>query len=249
MTLKVLIVDDEYPARKELRYLLSKFENVEVVGEAASSKEALELIKALSYTIVFLDIEMPGANGLELSRRIKEFEKPPLIVFTTAHEEFALDAFQVEAADYLLKPISEQRLNQALDKISQLLQLKKTKQESVKKAPKKDSLGVIPIETSEKTILLEQDKIYYATASNDYTYIKTFKEKYLTRFTLKELEKRLNQEIFFRCHRSYILNVQKAKEIVPLYNGTLIIVVDDHEGSEVPVSRSQVKSLREKLGI
>ncbi|MDQ7789745.1 MAG: response regulator, partial [Clostridia bacterium] len=117
MKLRALIVDDEYPARQELRYILGKFEDIEIVGEAANASEALALIKALGYSILFLDISMPGMNGLELGAAIQEMEKPPYVIFVTAYDEYALRAFDVNAIDYILKPIEENRLRMAVNKV------------------------------------------------------------------------------------------------------------------------------------
>ncbi|MEW6662827.1 MAG: LytR/AlgR family response regulator transcription factor [Bacillota bacterium] len=251
MVLKALIVDDEYPARNELRYLLEKYDYVQVVGEAANAREAMLLIHALDYSIVFLDIAMPGLSGLELSKIISEMDRPPLVVFVTAHEEYAVEAFGVNAVDYLLKPVDTRRLDKTMAKVLQLIQANPpTKTGEPKEVEeKRKSLGLIPVEHKGKTILVDEKNIVYLYASNDYTFIKTNKEKYLTRFTLKDLEKRLNPHLFFRCHRSYLVNIKKAKEVVPMVNGTLVLVVDDAEKSEVPVSRSQAKTIRSLLGM
>lgn len=254
MPLKALIVDDEYPARKELRYLLEKHPEIQVVGEATNAYEALELIGALDYAVLFLDIDMPGFTGLELAQRIKELGKSPLVVFITAHEEFALDAFSVDAVDYLLKPINPARLAKTVQKIQEIMSLRSSTAAAPKnhEADRKTGsahLGLIPVESQGKTILLAEENIVYVHASNDYTYIKTARERYLTRFTLKELEQRLNPDQFYRCHRSYLVNIKKAKAVIPLYNGTLILIVDDAEKSEVPVSRAQAKRIRQILGI
>lgn len=250
MILKALIVDDEYPARKELRYLLESHPEIQVIGEAADSLEALELINAVDYAILFLDIDMPGFSGLELVKRIQNSNKHPYIIFITAHEQFALSAFNVDAVDYLLKPIDPARLAKAIEKIKARIKT----HEPVKKIGEEEKssslkLGLIPVEYQGKTILLEESNIIFAQASQDYTYIHTAKERYLTRFTLKELESRLNQQQFYRCHRSYLVNIKKAKEVTPLYNGTLILTVDDTKKSEVPVSRSQAKKIRQILGL
>ncbi len=245
--LRVLIVDDEYPARKELRFYLEKYDNLQVVGEAINVREAMELIKALDYTILFLDINMPGSSGLDLGKALQNETKSPYIIFITAHEEFALDAFKVDAVDYILKPIDPQRLDKALQKIFQLVKTSTPKQED--KPKEKKVLGLIPVDYKGKTILIEEENIFFIYASNDYTYIKTAHEKYLTRFTLKELEQRLNPNLFYRCHRSYLVNIKKAREVIPLYNGTLILTVDDDLKSEVPVSRSQTKKIRQLLGL
>lgn len=250
MVLKALIVDDEYPARKELRYLLENHPEIQVVGEAADSYEALELIHAVDYAILFLDIDMPGFTGLELAKRIQETEKTPHIIFITAHEQFALNAFNVDAVDYLLKPIDPSRLAKAINKVADRIKtygpIKKSPEEKKSDAV---NLGLIPVEHHGKTILLEENNIIFAHASQDYTFIHTANERYFSRFTLKELETRLNPQQFYRCHRSYLINIKKTKEVTPLYNGTLILTVDDLKKSEVPVSRSQAKQIRQILGL
>jgi len=259
--LKALIVDDEYPARQELRFMLEKYErNIQIVGEAANSQEAWELITALDYSILFLDINMPGLNGLELAKKLNEHAREnninvPFIVFITAYEEFAVDAFGVNAVDYLLKPIDPERFDRTMQKIfsfaekgeQQSQHIKERKGVHEEKSPA--SLGLIPVEYKGKTLLLDQGTIVYIYACDDYTFVKTAKNKYITRFTLKELEKRLDSSIFHRCHRSYIVNIKQAREVIPEYNGTLTLVVNDEEKSQVPVSRSQAKKMRSILGL
>jgi len=260
MKLKALIVDDEYPARQELRYLLEKYEDkLQIVGEAANSQEAWELITALDYSVLFLDINMPGINGLELAKKLNEHaqennERIPFIVFITAYDEYAIDAFGVNAVDYLLKPIDPQRFDHTMQKIFKYAE-RREQQKGVKSERDEETekphvnLGLIPVEYKGKTLLLDQDSIIYVFASDDYTFVKTAKNKYLTRFTLKELEKRLDSNIFHRCHRSYIVNIKQAREVIPEYNGTLTLIVNDEERSQVPVSRSQAKKMRKILGL
>lgn len=259
MKLKALIVDDEYPARQELRYALSGFDNIEIVGEAANAQEALELIKALDYQILFLDISMPGMSGLELGAAIQELPRQPHIIFVTAYDEYAVQAFEVNAVDYLLKPVEPGRLKKAIDKVLKLHQEAASSGEAAEAGEKAREKGArveddriridrIPAEKNGKTVLVSEQDIYYAFTEQDYIYIKTYSEKLLTRFTLKELEARLNPALFFRTHRCYIANLHKVKEIVPFFNGTYNLVMEDKENSEVPVSRAQAKKLRKILG-
>lgn len=249
MRLKALIVDDEYPARMELRYLLEEFSQVEVVGEATNAVEALQLINALDYSIIFLDINMPGVNGLELSKQIKDNPQKPNVIFVTAHEEYAIGAFGVDAVDYLLKPVNPGRLTQAIAKVEN--RISKTK--SIVKPRDEDSsfthLDIIPVENQGKTVLLKHSDIIFVNAQNDYCTFKTFDKQFLSRFTLKDLETRLNKNLFFRCHRSYLVNIKRVLEVTPLYNGTLLLTVEDKEKNEVPVSRSQAKQIRNLLGM
>ena len=252
--IKALIVDDEYPARQELRFMLEEFKDVEIVGEATNAKEALSLISALDYTVVFLDINMPGMNGLELARALQEKGNSPFVIFVTAYEEYALKAFEVNAVDYLLKPFETRRLRQALEKVRRLLEQgqggRQAKVEEVPRPPEPDSrLNRIPVEKEGKTILLDQNDLYYAYTQNDSVYLKTFAEHYSTRYTLKELLNRLDPNIFFRTHRCYIVNLTKVREIVPFFNGTYTLILSDKEHSEVPVSRNQAGPLKARLGL
>lgn len=234
--------------------MLQDFKDVEIVGEATNAKEALSLISALDYTVIFLDINMPGMNGLELSRAIQERLDPPLVIFVTAYEEYALQAFEVNAVDYILKPFEPRRLRQALEKVRKLLeqgqsprQLKS--EEAVRPETGEARLNRIPVERDGKTLLLDQNDLYFAYTQDDGVYLKTFAEHYSTRFTLKELLTRLDPKIFFRTHRCYIVNLTKVKEIVPFFNGTYTLILSDKQQSEVPVSRNQAGQLKARLGL
>lgn len=261
MVLRALLVDDESPARKELRYLLQDYPDLQIIGEAANAIEALELINNLDYSVVFLDIDMPGLKGIDLAKQIGEKENPPAIIFITAHEEFAVEAFGVNALDYLLKPINPRRLDQAIKKLmsySSQTAPNGGENTSTNSSPSngKSSSGngnrlleVLPAEQRGKTILLRPEEIIYIYTDKDNVFAKTQKESYLTRFTLRELEARLNPNLFFRTHRCYLVNIKRMRELIPYFNGTYSIVVDDNERSEVPVSRTQSRKLKEILGI
>ena len=262
MKLKALIVDDEYPARQELRFALSGFDNIEIVGEATNAQEALALVKALDYHVLFVDISMPGMSGLELGAAIQELPRQPHIIFVTAYDEYAVRAFEVNAVDYLLKPVEPGRLKKAIDKVVKAYQESAATTDeaategasgngNAKAAANNQSqikIDRIPAEKQGKTVLVAESDIFYAFTEQDYIYIKTHNDKLFTRFTLKELEARLNSSIFFRTHRCYLVNLHKVKEIIPFFNGTYNLVVEDKENSEVPVSRAQAKKLRKILG-
>ncbi|MEW6541424.1 MAG: LytTR family DNA-binding domain-containing protein [Bacillota bacterium] len=253
MKLRALIVDDEYPARQELRYLLGNFPDIEVVGEAANAHEALALIEALDYSVLFLDISMPGMDGLQLGAAIRELESPPYVIFVTAYNGFALKAFEVDAIDYVMKPIDEGRLRMAINKVIRATQEVAPCAEAVDggvpaAAVPAFRIDRIPAERNGKTILVSESDIVYAFTEQDTVCIKTYDEKLLTRFTVKELEGRLDPNIFFRTHRCCVVNLRKVKEIIPLFSGTYALVVDDRERSEVPLSRGQAKKLRKILG-
>ncbi len=248
MSLRALIVDDEAPARSELRYMLEKADDVEIVGEASNAREAIELIRALNHDVVFLDIEMPGLTGLNVAEIILELPRSPAVVFVTAYGEYAVKAFELDATDYLIKPFDEKRLHKTLNKITEV---RREDQQVTNNQPSEGllNIGRIPVEKRGKTILLSTDDIIYANTKNDYTFIQTYDDSYITSFTLKELEGRLQDDAFFRAHRGFIVNLHEVKEIVPMFGGSFLLRVKDSKESEIPVSRRNARKLRSILGL
>jgi len=248
MKLRALIVDDEPPARSELRYMLEKVNGVEIVGEASNAREAIELIRALNHDVVFLDIQMPGLNGLNVAEIIKELPQSPAVVFVTAYGEHAVKAFELDAIDYLIKPFDEKRLLKTVNKV---VDSRKEHQKRATSLPSEGILriGRIPVEKRGKTILLSTQDIIFVDTKDDYTFIHTYDENYITSFTLKELENRLHDHAFFRAHRGYIVNLHEVKEIVPMFGGSFLLRVKDSKESEIPVSRRNAKKLRSILGL
>jgi len=255
LKLRALLVDNDCPARKDLSHLLQSIEDVQVVDEATNALEALDLIRNLDYSVIFLDIVMPGLDVIDLTRQLQERSDLPIIIFTTAQEEYVL-AFAVNALEYLHKPIHPKRLEEALIKVRKLKGIL-TEQKSNPLPPVKNELltpphkplEVIPVEQKDKIIILHQDEIIFIYTDKDKVYIKTQKDSYLTRFTLRELELRLNSNLFFRSHRCYLVNFQRMREIIPYFNGTYTIVVDDNERSQIPVSRTKSRVLKGMLGL
>ena len=255
MKLLTLLIDDECSARKELRDLLLCFEDVRVIGEATNALEALELICNLDYSLIFLDIDMPSLNHFDLAQTLQGKSNSPTIIFTTADEEYAF-AFAVNALDYLLKPINPKRLEEALIKVRKLkgtlTDRKSTPLPPVENellTPPLKPLEVISVEQKDKIIILHQDEIIFIYTDKDKVYVKTQRDSYLTRFTLRELELRLNSTLFFRSHRCYLVNIQRMREVIPYFNGTYTIVVDDNERSQIPVSRTKSRVLKGMLGL
>ncbi|MDP2232573.1 MAG: LytTR family DNA-binding domain-containing protein [Actinomycetota bacterium] len=235
--LKALVIDDEAPARSELRFLLGEAGGVEVVGEAGNATEGIQLIKAIPYDVVFLDIDMPGLSGVELAEVLSGLPRSPAIVFVTAHSEHAVRAFEVAATDYLVKPVEVERLRQAIARL----------------APSADA-GVarverIPVEKAGRKLLIQVEDIYYVMAKDDYSYLHTSQERYLSTISLAQLEARLEPSGFFRVHRRYLVNLAQVREVVPMYGGTLLLTLTDNEGTQVPVSRRRVPSLKKALGM
>ena len=236
--LKALVVDDEAPARGELRFMLADAGGVEVVGEAGNAAEAMQLIQAIPYDVVFLDIDMPGLTGMHLAEALSELESPPAIVFVTAHSEHAVRAFEVEATDYLVKPVEVERLRRAIERLA-----------PAAPAPGTARVERVPVEKAGKKLLLAVEEIFYVMAKDDYSYLFTDGERYLSTLSLAELERKLEPRGFFRVHRRFLVNLAQVKEVVPMYGGTLLLTMKDRAGSQVPVSRRRVPSLKKALGL
>lgn len=243
MKLKTLIIDDEYSAREELRHYLKKYDILEVIGEAGNAIEAIHLITELNSNLLFLDISLPGGSAFSVIEKIQHMPQKPWIIFVTAHDNFAADAFEVDAIDYIMKPIDPLRLKKALQKVFKLVNFEEKENKPTIK------VGLIPVDIKEKTILIPEKDIVFFEAQDDYTYVKTLTNKYLTGFTLRELEARVSKEQFMRCHRSYLLNLARVIEVSSQANGTLLLTVNDEVSSKVPVSRAQTKKVRQLLGM
>lgn len=245
MKLRALIVDDEPPARAELRYQLELEGRVEVIGEAQSAREALALMQALDYDVVFLDIEMPALNGIQLAERLREAEHgSPLVVFVTAHDRHAVRAFDVQAADYLLKPVEPRRLRETIDRLRQLRQ--PVEVGPAPAATRDAAPRFLAGHEGESAFPVALDEISYLAAQGDAVHLVTTegRQLQLRGATLTEMEHVLPADRFFRCHRGYLVQVHEVAEIVPFFNGTFILRMKGSR-DEVPVSRSNVRRLKE----
>lgn len=246
MVLKALIVDDEYPARMELRYQLSQFPDVEIIGEATNAREAMRLINALDYDVIFLDVQMPGMTGLELAKSLKGREVVPKVVFVTAYEEYAVSAFEIRAVDYLLKPLVAERVAETVQRLRESAQAAAPAAPTAPAASeRKPQLSFLLCEKDEKQIPLPLGEIVYIFSEGYNVFVQTHNDRLLTRYTLQELTDRLPSDQFFRSHRSYLVNIFQVKEISPYFNGAYILRLKDKEHSEVIVSRSNVKRMKE----
>ncbi len=266
--LKVLIVDDEAPARSELRFLLGQAGAVEVVGEAGSAAEALQLIAAIEYDIVFLDIEMPGLSGLDLAKALAAAERSPAVVFVTAYGEHALAAFEVAATDYLVKPVGLDRLRQALARAAMTFggpeaaapivtpHAARPKEalvggEEEGAATESGSLRIerVAVEKGGRTLLIAAAEILYVEAQDDYSRVYTAEGRYLSGLPLTALEGRLEPLGFFRVHRGYLVDLARVREVLPMYGGMLALRLSDQAGTQIPVSRRRAAALKRALGI
>ena len=236
--LKAMIVDDEAPARSEMRFLLDELGQAEVVAEAASVRDAIEKLKEFPCDVIFLDINMPEATGLQLADALRRLRFPPAVVFVTAYSEYALDAFKVNAIDYLVKPVETDRLAQAISRVREHVSLHAQAQHSER----------IPVEKGGKKILVSIDKIRFVMARDDYAYLQTAEDRYFSTVSLAQLEKRLDGHGFFRVHRGYLVNLSMVQEVEAVAGGTLLLTLDGVE-DKIPVSSRRVSAMKKALGL
>ncbi|CAM3003399.1 LytTR family DNA-binding domain-containing protein [Paenibacillus sediminis] len=247
MILRIMIAEDERLAREELIYLLSKEPDVVLLPSAASGIEALDLAEKHRPDAIFLDIEMPEMNGIQAAHRLHQMEPKPSIVFTTAYDQYALEAFQVEAVDYLLKPYDEERFRRTLERI----RARKAESGSTLGAAKQmEPPQVLPfkknkllVEEGGRIIVLEAEHFLYAVKEDKVTLIHlTDGRSYATKQTLQELEEKLGTA-FFRTHRSYLVNLDYIQEIEPWFNGAYNAILSDMSRTKIPVSRIAGKDM------
>ena len=217
--MRAMIVDDEAPARSELKYLLEESGRVDLIVEATSAREAVERLMEVRVDVMFLDISMPKTNGMQLAEALHKLKNPPQVVFVTAYSEYALDAFGVDATDYLMKPVETDRLAQALDKIV----------EHIKPLNLPVSVERIPVVKSGSKVLVPIDQIRFIEAKDDYSCIYTESDRFLSTISLQKLEDRLVGHGFFRIHRSYIVNLEYVADVEVISAGILQLTIQGFE--------------------
>jgi len=241
MPFKTLIADDEPLALKRLERLLADFHaEIELTAQASDGDEALRILLTRDIDLVFLDIQMPGMTGLELLQRLTD---PPLIIFTTAYDQYALAAFEENAVDYLLKPIEKERLGKAIRKLQRLTQphqqnLRKTIS-AVLAQINRPKPAQFPVKIGDRVIFLNYPEIYFFRSDEKAVLVKTFDKEYICDQTLNELEESLPPDLFLRAHRSVIVNTQQVKEAQRWFAGKFRLIMKDSQRSELPLSRSQ----------
>ena len=249
--IRVMIIDDEEPARSELRYLLEQFQEVAIVGEFSSGEAALEAIPSLNPHLAFMDIEMSGMNGMQTVERINLTSAVPLVVFATAHEEFAVKAFDLNAVDYLLKPFSEKRVSKCIERVRMLLSESISLTSDKKRTDDKQiayNLQKLAIENNGKASVINTKDIIAAYCTEGQLSIRTADKCYYSNMALQDLQARLDGNSFFRTHRAYLVNIEKIREIIPWFNGTYNLILEGLS-EEIPVSRQQVPKLKKLFGL
>lgn len=259
MNKDVLIVDDEYPAREELKYFITHYSSLQVAGEFADGVEVLKYLQNHDVGAIFLDINIPLLDGVVLAKSLHRFEKPPKIIFVTAYREHAADAFEINAFDYVLKPYSEERIRAVLTKVETALEQERTATAETAApprtappeeaaAPDSERVQSVCLWQNDKIILVHVKDIYYCEANNRTTYVHTKKECYTVNQTISEFYDSLPHPLFFKCHRSYVVNTDKIVEIIPWFNNTYNLSLEG-VAEKIPVSRSNVKQFKQLMRI
>ena len=261
MDLRAVLVDDEQLARDELGYLLGRMGGVEVIAQAGNGLEALTTIDRLQPDVVFLDVQMPGLNGFEVARRMLDGGTGSHIIFVTAYDQHAIEAFEVNAVDYLLKPVDPARLEMAVGRARRRIssdrtldrpadgiisdQLEKIVELVSERQHRRERLAV---KVGERFLLVQAEEIIYASLADESITVVTNQHTGTSNYrTLDELQARLDPGVFWRVHRSHLVNINKIKEIVPWFSRNYILRMKDEKSTEIPVSRTQTRRLRDYL--
>ena len=262
--LSAILVDDEALARDELAFLLGQVGGVDVVGTADNGIEAVDAITRLRPDVVFLDIQMPGLTGFEVARRLIDDDTPSHIIFVTAYDEHAIEAFEVNAVDYLLKPVEPARLEVAIQRARRLIAFERPAESSDAAVPgvtpeqlekiveivseRRNRRDRLALKVGERFLLVQADEVIYASLANDIITVVAGKHVGTSSCrTLDELQEQLDPGIFWRVHRSHLVNINKVKEIVPWFNRNYLLRMKDEKATEIPVSRNHTRRLREYL--
>lgn len=261
MSVRTLIVDDNERERIVLRYLLEQINDVEIVAEAVNGLEAVLLCQEKKIDLAFLDISMSEMNGFEAANKLKEIKNTPLFAFVTIKRDMAVDAFEIGAIDYIVKPIEQHRIEQTIirakeriahkdyidelvrDKLKDRIDFLLERYKSMETYSKK-----LPVREKGKITLLNPDDIVYCESQGKKVYISTSSDGYLSNYTLNELENRLDDSYFFRAHQAFIVNLNYVKEIINFGEGSYLLNLANAR-KNIILSRARAKSLRNKLGI
>jgi len=255
MPIQTIIVDDEKPAREELAYLLKAFPEISLVGQGKNGLEAVNLIKEHSPDLVFLDVQMPGLDGFGVLQKLVERKlKVPHVVFATAFDHYAVQAFDVNAVDYVLKPFDKARISKAIQKAKKEIDAHTSPAERLEQLVSQLSVPKLAasqptkmlIRSQQRMLLVDAEDLIFASIEGGLisVFAKDLEGSSNYR-TLEELHAALDSESFWRPHRSYLVNIHHIKEVVPWFKSSFMLKMDDKKQSEIPVSRQQTKRLRE----
>lgn len=259
-TINTILVDDEKPARDELTFLLKSFPEINLIAQGKNGLEAVQLIKEHSPDLVFLDVQMPGLDGFGVIKKLVERKaKVPHIVFATAFDHYALNAFDVNAVDYVLKPFDKGRIAKAIARAKKALEASSPTVEKLEAlvnelgaaGAKGKSTGPgtkLLVRTQQRMLLIDSAELVYAFIEDGLITLVTKDQEGGSNFrTIEELQAALDGDVFWRAHRSYLVNINQIKEVVPWFKSSFMLKMNDKKASEIPVSRAQTKRLRELL--
>ena len=254
-TVSALIVDDEQLAREELAYLLKEFPEVEILDSASNGLEALDMIEQLEPDLVFLDVQMPGLDGLGLISKLREKGNAlPYFVLTTAFDSYAVEAFRLQAADYLLKPIEKERLAETIGRVKRIVEEKQQQvpEKPVESAAAKSILQrtKLLVKANNRNLIVDAQDMIYATIDDGLITVVTANFEGQSNYrTIEELQSNLDPNLFWRVHRSFLVNINRIREVIPWFKSSFQLKMDDKKQTEIPVSRIQTKRLRALLKI
>ena len=254
--IRAVVVDDEQLAREELCFLLGQIGAIEVVAQASNGLEALRMIEEEAPDLVMLDVQMPGLTGFEVARRLLRGGGDAQIVFVTAYDQYAIEAFEVNAVDYLLKPVEPSRLETTVDRVRRRIHSERPGSRPAAELDKvlhllgdrQDLREQLALKVGDRFLLIQADEVVHASVEDDVITVETNSLSGTSNYrTLDELQAHLDPTVFWRVHRSHLVNINKIKEIVPWFSRNFLLKMRDPKGTEIPVSRSQTKRLREYL--
>ncbi len=252
-TISTVVVDDEQLASDELLYLLRDFPDVEVIATGANGLEAFDLIERLEPDLVFMDVQVPGMDGLTVIRKLREKDIPmPYFILATAYDQYAIEAFTLEAMDYLLKPIEKERLALTIDRARRAITEKTKMAQAETGAPASPGSGLqrtkLLVKNNNRSFIVDASDVIYATIDDGLiTIVSTHIEGQSNYRTIEELQSNLDPDVFWRVHRSYLVNINRIKEVIPWFKSSYQLRMDDKRQTEIPVSRVQTKRLRALL--
>ncbi len=248
-----LIVDDEQLARDELSFLLKEFPEVDILAMASNGLEAVSMIEQLEPELVLLDVQMPGMDGLGVISKVRASDGPvPHFVLTTAFDQYAVEAFRLEALDYLLKPIEKERLAESVARTKRLLEEKHSQEKSADAFNGKASShrNKLMVRTNNRNLIVDVQDLVYATIDDGMITVATAQFEGQSNYrTIEELQSNLDPDLFWRVHRSFLVNINKIREVIPWFKSSFQLKMNDRKQTEIPVSRIQTRRLRTLLKI
>jgi DNA-binding LytR/AlgR family response regulator len=246
--IKTIIAEDEFHSRERLKDLLKEFPGLEVIGEAADGLKAVEMIDRLRPDLVFLDIQMPEATGIEVLEKITH---QPHIIFVTAYDQYAIKAFEENAVDYILKPFSKERITRSVDRVVDLIKSKPVNPQLIEHLKHilkgKEYVRRFAVKMGDEILIIPEEEVYYFKAEAKCVLLYTDQKKFFIETTLKELEQTLDPDVFMRIHKSTIVSLDKIKKIKKWFHSELIVQLSDSNKTKLKVSRGCQSSLKEKL--